>query len=135
MTDKPPWRALLFFTNWNHIGFFSLGLISSVATGAVIPIQAYIVGQLTQQLANYGTGSETGAGFKSESNRYVIWLVFLGSASWLANSGFFLSWVIFGELQARSARQKLFNSLIKREFEWFDKRKDGVGPLATCIQS
>ena len=135
MDTKPPWRALLFFTNWNHIGFFFLGLLSSVATGAVIPIQAYIVGQLTQQLANYGTGSETGVGFKSESKSYVIWLVFLGSASWLANTGFFLSWVIFGELQARSARQKLFSSLIEREFEWFDKRKDGVGSLATRIQS
>jgi ATP-binding cassette, subfamily B (MDR/TAP), member 1 len=135
MTDKPPWRALFFFTNWNHIGFLSLGLLSSIATGAVIPIQAYIVGQLTQQLANYGTGSETEAVFKSESNRYVIWLVFLGSASWLANSAFFLSWVTFGELQAWSTRQKLFNSLIERDFEWFDKRKDGVGSLATCIQS
>jgi ATP-binding cassette subfamily B (MDR/TAP) protein 1 len=135
MNTTPPWRALLFFTNWNHIGFLSLGLLSSVATGAVIPIQAYIVGQLSQQLVNYGTGSETGIGFKSESKRYVIWLVLLGSASWLVNSGFFISWVIFGELQARSARQKLFSSLIEREFEWFDKRKDGVGSLATCIQS
>jgi len=121
--------------NWNHISFFSLALFSSVATGAVIPIQAYIIGQLTQQLANYGTDKETGAEFKSESKRYVIWLVFLGSASWLAHGGFFFSWVIFGELQARSARQKLFSSLINREFEWFDKRKDGIGSLATCIQS
>ena len=135
MDTKPPWRALFYFTTWNHIGFFSLGLFSAVATGAIIPIQAYIVGQLTQQLANYGTGSETGAGLKSESRKYVIWLVFLGSASWLANGAFFLSWVIFGELQARSARQKLFSSLIEREFEWFDKKKDGIGSLTTRIQS
>ena len=135
MNTTPPWRALLFFTNWNHMGFLSLGLLTSVVTGAVISIQAYIVGQLSQQLVNYGTGSETGVEFKSESKRYVIWLILLGSASWVANTGFFLSWVIFSELQARSARQKLFSSLIEREFEWFDKRKHGVGSLATCIQS
>lgn len=117
------------------MGFFSLAMFSSAATGAIIPIQAYIVGKLTQQLANYGTGSEIEVGFKSESKRYIIWLVFLGSVSWLAHGSFFLCWVIFGELQARSARQKLFGSLIEREFGWFDKREDGIGSLATCIQS
>ncbi|KAL9611484.1 MAG: hypothetical protein Q9167_003882 [Letrouitia subvulpina] len=59
----------------------------------------------------------------------------LGCASGLLNAGFFMLWLAFGELQAKSVRDKLFGGILEKDMEWFDMRKDGVEALIQRVQT
>lgn len=63
-----------------------------------------------------------------------LWFVALGTVCWVFNSIFFAGWVVFGELQGRSARERVFAALIGREIGWFEMREDGVGALNAKVQ-
>jgi ATP-binding cassette subfamily B (MDR/TAP) protein 1 len=62
-------------------------------------------------------------------------LVGLGSASWLLNGGYFMLWLAFGELQAKSVREKLFDGMLEKDMEWYDMRKNGIGALVPRFQT
>lgn len=34
--------------------------------------------------------------------------------------------MLFGELQAKSARERLFDGMLNKDMEWYDKRKAGI---------
>jgi len=126
------WALFKFATAWSLPVLF-LGLLSSVAVGALIPIQAYLLGKITQKLSSFGTGQ--GDNTEKSALQWLSYLAWFSCGVWLVNGIFFFSWVLFGELQARAAREKLFKSMLRRDIEWFDKRKDGVGSLVTRIQT
>ena len=62
-------------------------------------------------------------------------MVGLGGASWLFNSIQFSAWLAFGELQAKGARDRLFTSLLGKEIEWYDRRKNGIHALLPRLQA
>lgn len=66
---------------------------------------------------------------------YGLALVGLGSASGLLNAGYFMFWILFGELQAKSARDKLFEGMLEKEMEWYDMRKSGIDTLISRLQT
>ncbi|KFX93813.1 hypothetical protein V490_04662, partial [Pseudogymnoascus sp. VKM F-3557] len=68
-------------------------------------------------------------------SKWCIVLTGLGLGSCLANGGFFGLWLVFGESQAKQAREKLFTGLLRREMEWYDLRKDGISPVLIRIQT
>jgi ATP-binding cassette subfamily B (MDR/TAP) protein 1 len=41
----------------------------------------------------------------------------------------------FGELQARTARREIFDSMLEKEMEWYDSREDGIGSLLIRLQT
>jgi len=61
-------------------------------------------------------------------------MVAVGVGSWLVRFIFFTSWLSFGELQAKSARDRLFTGLLYKDIAWYDRRKHGVGALSTRLQ-
>ncbi|KAF8541001.1 P-loop containing nucleoside triphosphate hydrolase protein [Trichophaea hybrida] len=63
------------------------------------------------------------------------YLTVLGCASWLLSGAFFATWLWFGELQAKAAREKLFDILIDKDIEWFEERKDGVSAMLSKGQA
>ena len=135
MERAPPYKALFHFTTIYSIPILILGLLSSVAAGAIIPIQAYLLGKVTQNLSSFGSA---GGDASNTENNTLPWVTYLGYFSpcvWFINSLFFFSWALFGELQAKNAREKLFKSMLQHDIEWFEKRKDGVGSLIARIQS
>jgi ATP-binding cassette subfamily B (MDR/TAP) protein 1 len=86
-------------------------------------------------MAKFAAGTTPESTFKHDMQIYCIAFVGLGTFSWIATAGFFACWVLVGELQARSARVRLFGALIDRRMEWFDQRKDGTGAMTTKLQS
>ena len=52
-------------------------------------------------------------------------LIALGAATWLVKGGYFASWPVFGELQAQSVRNELFENLLRKDLEWFETRTSG----------
>lgn len=129
------WKALFSFTTKKHLSTLILAILLAVASGIVIPALAQFLGKFFDLYAKYGAGTINKSEFLGKSRLYAIGLVGLGAGSFLLNGAFYMLWITFGELQARSARERLFRGLLEKELEWYDMRKHGIGALIPRIQT
>lgn len=132
---RPGWRSLFNFTNRTHIFTLSLALVLSVTSGIVIPVLAVLLGKMFGLFTDFGADKISGSELIKKVSVYGIGLVGLGSASGLLNAGYFMIWLIFGELQAKSVRNKLFDGMLEKDMEWYDMRKNGVETLISRLQT
>ncbi|KAG9926134.1 putative ABC transporter, partial [Aureobasidium melanogenum] len=126
-----PWRALFFFTTKSHLTCLFIGIAAALAAGGITPAQSYLLGKAF----NAFTNSNSPSAVLSSVTNYTIYLVALGVGSWLVHSVFFSAWLAFGELQANSARERLFLGMLDKEIEWYDMRKNGIGALIPRLQA
>lgn len=129
-----PWRSLFNFTIKNHTVPLLIALFLSIVSGIVMPAMSIFLGKLFNSFAEFGGGKISGQQLLSNVSIDCIALVGIGAAGWLFNGGFFMFWLVFGELQAQSVRKKLFDGLMQKDMEWYDMRKNGVGGLIPRLQ-
>ena len=134
VSAKAPWRALFFFTTKSNLPIFVTGIIFSLIAGASAPINAWIQGKIFENFSLLGASQLTGGKVYDDNKKYVLYFVALGGATWLCNTGEFACWMSFGELQAKSARDRLFHGLLEKDIEWYDMRKHGIGALLPRLQ-
>lgn len=132
---KAPWRALFFFTTKSNLPTMITGVLFSVIAGASPPINAWIQGKIFESFSLLGAGQLTGEKLYNDDKKYVLYFVALAGATWLVNAGEFACWMSFGELQAKSARDRLFHGLLEKDIEWYDMRKHGIGALLPRLQA
>jgi len=132
---RATWRSLFCFTSRFHILPLALALLLSVASGIIIPALAIFLGKIFDSFTEFGAGSISGSDLVSRVSTYGIRLVGLGSASGVLNAGFFALWLFFGELQACSAREELFDSMLGKDMAWYDTRKSGIETLTSRLQT
>lgn len=125
-----PWKALFFFTTKSHLTCLSTAMAFAILSGLASPAAAVLTGKAFQGFANVADGNE----LVKKETKYVFYLLGIGFGSWLLHFVFFAAWVAFGELQANSARDRLFNGMLVKEIEWYDLRKNGVGALIPRLQ-
>jgi ATP-binding cassette, subfamily B (MDR/TAP), member 1 len=128
---QAPWRFLFAFTLTRHVPLLSLAVLGSVVTGAAMPVESYLYGKVFSYYASYASRELKEETFLHKVDQYVVYLFLVGCSAWLANTSCFALWTIFGSLQVSVARAKLFGGLLRREMEWFDMRKHGVGAMLT----
>ncbi|KAF2103076.1 ABC a-pheromone efflux pump AtrD [Rhizodiscina lignyota] len=128
-SSKSPWKSLFNFTKKKHLPLALPSVLFAVASGCVIPGEAFLLGKIFNSFAQYGAGQITKTAFIQTVNRYCLYLAFLGVGSWFLYAGFYSTWTAFGALQAGGAREMLFHGMLQRELSWFDLRKHGVGAL------
>ena len=129
------WKALFAFTAKTHLPALLPGLIISVVAGIVQPAVAIFFGKFFNTFSAYGAGSIDGTELMHETLVDVYALVGIGVATWFFKGGEFSTWVIFGEMQAKSVRDELFNSLLRKDIAWYDTRTTGVGALLSRLQT
>ena len=129
------WRALFNFTAGLHIIPFVLAISFSVASGIVIPALAVFLGKLFNEFADFGAGQVSEHHLMRSVTNYSIILCGLGCASGILNGAYYGLWLVFGELQAKSAREKLFMGMLNKEMEWYDMRTSGIEPLVSRLQT
>jgi len=129
------WRALFNFTSKAHVLSLILALIFSVASGIIIPALAVFLGKLFDVFTQYGADEISGPDLVHKVSRFGIYLVGLGCASGVLNAFYFMLWLVFGELQAKAVREKLFDGMLEKEMEWYDMRKAGIDTLISRLQS
>lgn len=134
-TSNARWRSLFAFTSRSHIVPLCLALILSVASGAVAPVLSYLLGKVFGCFTNYGGGKYDGPELIRRVSKYAIGLTGLGAGSGLLHTGFFGFWLVFGELQAKSARNSLYAGMLEKDMEWYDMRKDGIDALIQRLQT
>lgn len=125
-----PWRALFFFATKAHLPCLSVAIISAILTGLVSPASALLVGKAFQNFASTTDGNE----LVRKVTKYVLYMVGVALGGLLLHFIYFSAWVTFGELQANSARDRLFNGMLVKDIEWYDLRKNGVGALIPRLQ-
>ena len=123
------------FTTRQHIWCLSLALILSTASGIIIPAFAIFLGKVFNEFTLFGAAQITGGTLVDQVSTYSIALCVLGGANGILNSIFYCLWLMFGEYQARSAREKLFTGMLGREMEWYDLRDIGIEALVSRLHT
>jgi len=130
-----PWRSLFNFTARQHTGHLVFAIALSVASGVVIPGLAYLLGIIFDDFSDLGAGVITGEDLLSKVSTDVLYLVALGGASWLFNGAFFMAWIAFGEMQAKNARDRLYDNMLEKEISWYDRHRSGVSAMVQRLQT
>ena len=132
---KATWMSLFSFTKRRHWPILTLSLFLSVASGLIIPIMSVLLGQTFGAFALLGSGAMTIEDFMKKITTGVIQMSALGFAGWISHGGFFAVWLYFGELQAKTVREMLFEGLIFKELAWYENRKNGLSALLSKCQT
>ena len=129
------WRALFNFTDRSHLFILTPALALSALSGILLPTVAIFMGKYFDALANYGAGKTSDHELAQEVLLTTYALISVGVAAWVLKGGFFTLWLVFGEMQAKNVRDKLFQSLLLKDLEWFEMRGSGVGSLLSRLQT
>lgn len=127
--------SMFAFTDKRHLTVLIPAILLTLIAGAIKPVITVFLGCIFDELASFGSGSIAGEQLLQSVSIWCIALTGLGIATMLVNGGFFGLWLVFGEMQARSVRQKSFLSMLEKEMEWYDLRADGIGSLLVRIQT
>ncbi|TVY44090.1 ABC transporter B family member [Lachnellula occidentalis] len=129
------WRSLFAFTNRQHTRHLVLSVISSIGGGIPQPTCAIFYGYIFSDLAKYGAGNATGKDTLKHISTWCIALTILGVVAWVLQGASLSSWMIFGEVQAKTVRKAMFEGMLDKDIEWYDLRKDGVASLLVRIHT
>ena len=134
-TGTAPWRALFFFTTKSNVPLLISAITLSVISGAASPAKSYVMGQAFDGFTSYATGTLQIDEFIQRERKYVYYLLIIAGGAWLFLFLELAAWLAFGELQAKSARDRLFHGLLEKDIEWYDLRKNGIGALLPRLQA
>lgn len=132
---KSSFKSLFTFTTKKHTLNLALSIIFAILSGVLKPISAIFYGKVFSALTDYGLGISTSQETLHDVSKWVIAITILGVVVWLFEGLFLCSWMVFGELQARSVREKMFAGMLEKELEWFDLRKEGIASLLIRIET
>ena len=133
--SKSSWKHLFAFTTWSHAGPLVAALVASGAAAALKTVFAVVLGEVLDVVGDYSVGERSSTSTLSSISRWSTILIALGLGNWMANSAFLALWIAFGELQATSIRQEIFNGLLSKDMAWFDSQEQGVSSLLVRIQT
>ncbi len=128
------WVSLFNFTSRGHTAHLVLAVTFAIVSGVVIPAVAIFLGRLFNLFTDFGGSQIGGQDLVKKVAVNCIAIVGVGAGSWVLNGGFFMFWLVFGELQAKIVRDKLFDGLMQKDMEWYDLRKNGIGALILRLQ-
>ena len=129
------WRSLFNFTSKKDTIPFLLALLFSVAAGIIAPALAILLGNIFDLFTNFGAGEISGSDLLKKVSTYAVILAGLGTASGLLHASYFMLWLMFGELQAKHVRERLFAGMLEKDMGWYDMRADGVDTLISRLQT
>lgn len=126
---KSQWHSLFRFTITSHYLVLFLAVVFAVLSGVIVPALAYFLGKIFDAFTAYGVGKSTDDVFLHDVTRQALYVVILGIVNSLLSSCFLFYWLVFGELQVKTARHRLYSSMLDKEIEWFDMWKSGINAL------
>jgi ATP-binding cassette subfamily B (MDR/TAP) protein 1 len=129
------WGVLFTFTTRKHLPVMLGAILTAAVSAATLPVFSIIYGLIFNSYADYGAGNIDGDELLRDVTRYCLILTGVATANWIMNSTSFFLMLIFGELQAKSARTRVFDVLIRKDITWFDLRESGIAAFLPTIQS
>jgi ATP-binding cassette subfamily B (MDR/TAP) protein 1 len=131
----PSWRCLFSFFERPHIPTAISAAVWSIAAGATQPVNAILYGEIFTEISRFGAGNLSAQQFLHNASIWCTALAIAAGGAWIMHGALLSSWMVFGELQAKSARTNIFQSMLEKEVQWYDLRDDGAGSLLVRIQT
>lgn len=132
--SKVGWKVLFGFTTRQHVPTILGGIVTASLAALLMPVFAIVYGLIFREYTYYGAGNSDSDKLISGVTRLCIILTGVTTVSWVANSFYFFFFLTFGELQARSARNRIFDALMKKDMAWFDMREAGIAAFLPTVQ-
>ena len=128
------WKALFSFTTKQHLPVILGGFVGALFAAVSMPVFAILYGLIFREYTNYGAGTTDSNDILSNVTRLCIILAGVTTFTWFAQSVYNFFFLTFGELQARSARNRIFDALLQKDMTWFDMRESGISAFLPTIQ-
>lgn len=129
------WKVLFGFATRKHLPVAFCALLSAIVAAVTLPAMAILFGLIFRQWADYGSGKISGPEVLDNISTLCIYLAGVCAVCWFANSLYFSLFLAFGELQARSARERIFSTLLRKDLEWYDTRENGIAAFLPSLQA
>ncbi|KAL5418582.1 hypothetical protein PMIN04_007283 [Paraphaeosphaeria minitans] len=129
------WKALFSFTTRKHLPVLAFAVLASSLAALTLPALAVLYGLLFREFGSVAKGDKSDSQFLKQVSTYCIYVTAIGGVSWLGNSLHFAAFMTFGEMQARSARGRLFGALLNKDMAWYDTRDTGMAAFLPAMQT
>lgn len=128
------WKALFGFTTKKHLPVLCGAVLSAIVASITMPVFAIVYGLIFRAYTNYGAGHIDSHELIATVTRYCVILCGIAALTLITDSLYFSFFLAFGELQAKSARNRIFEALLKKDMTWYDTRETGVAASLPVIQ-
>ncbi|KAF2131947.1 multidrug resistance protein-like protein 2 [Dothidotthia symphoricarpi CBS 119687] len=128
------WKVLFSFTTKEHLPVLFAAILSATLAAATMPVFSVVYGLIFNVYSDYGGGKLDNTQFLDNVATYCLILTGIASLNWITNSVYFFFFLTFGELQAKSARKKIFDALIRKDMAWYDTRESGIVAFLPAVQ-
>ncbi|KAL4973962.1 P-loop containing nucleoside triphosphate hydrolase protein [Aspergillus desertorum] len=125
---------LLNFTTRKHVPTLVVATISCFIASFTVPFFSIILGNIFNEYTYFGTGGITSEALVQRVVDLCIQFLALGVLAWFFNGVYFVLFVAFGELQAASARSRLFEALLEKDQRFFEEQEEGTRTFLSCLQ-
>lgn len=129
------WNVLFTFTRRQHLLPLTIALIIAIITGATGPALSIFTGKIFDTFANYASGKLDRDAFKSQLSKDSLILASIGVLTFVLGAATFTTFLLFGETQAKTARDTVFEGLLAKPQAWYDTRKTGVRALVARLNT
>ena len=138
MGDSPNEAAIFsLFVFWEPrelVVLLPAALAALLVAGAKV-LFAVVLGMIFQETANLGSGVITADEGLSRVAVLSLALSGVGLLKAVSAAFFMAHWILHGESRARTARRRLFQSLLRKPMSWFDSRREGTASILIRLQT
>ncbi|KAK3317809.1 hypothetical protein B0T19DRAFT_298560 [Cercophora scortea] len=128
-------KHLFVFTRPGNVWMIACAVFTAALAAAGRAAYTIVFGRIFDLSSQWGANAIAGDRFLSETSQWCIYMCLIGLGMWLVSSIELAFWVISGELRARTARDTLFASLLKKTAEWYDLRENGMSSFMVAVQT
>ncbi|KAL4796759.1 P-loop containing nucleoside triphosphate hydrolase protein [Aspergillus venezuelensis] len=125
---------LLNFTTRQHVPTLTVAIVCCFVASFTTPLFSVFLGQIFTEFTLRGAEEITGQALINNVSKGCIRLLALGALAWFFNAIYYVLFNIFGELQAASARSRIFEALLKKDQKFFEEHEEGARTYLGCLQ-
>lgn len=129
------WMTSFSFMTKKHTLTLSLATSFALLASLIMPLFAIVLGNLFNSFMLFGAKNISNQELLEQVATGCVRLAGLGLASWILNGAYFLLFIVFGELQAASARGEIFQGLLQKDIEWFEGQENGTAAFLSRLQA
>ncbi|KAK0630411.1 P-loop containing nucleoside triphosphate hydrolase protein [Bombardia bombarda] len=134
-TQHSSFNSLLAFTRPGHAWIVACAFCTASMVAAGRTAYSVLLGRIFECVSQWGATAIDGETFLAQVGRWCLYMTLLGLGMWLAAGVDVALWVMVGESGARTARETLFASFLKKTTAWYDMRENGMSSLMVGIQT